>query len=73
MSKFLIHIHIGPENLTKAGLGFLVVLSALKKGHTVELFLAGDGAALIGDAGRMLSCLWSGGARRRTGPPAPAG
>ena len=50
MSKFLIHIHSGPENPTKAALGFLVALSALKRGHTVELFLAGDGAALIGDS-----------------------
>jgi predicted peroxiredoxin len=49
MAKFLVHIHTGPENPTKAALGFLVALSALKKGHTVELFLAGDGASLIGD------------------------
>ena len=50
MSKFLIHIHTGPDNPTKAALGFLVALSALKEGHGVDLFLAGDGASLIGDA-----------------------
>lgn len=50
MAKFLVHIHTGPENPTKAALGFLVALSALKEGHSVDLFLAGDGASLIGDA-----------------------
>ncbi|HEX9903455.1 MAG TPA: DsrE family protein [Propylenella sp.] len=50
MSKFLIHIHTGPDNPTKAALGFLVALSALKEGHSVDLFLAGDGASLIGYA-----------------------
>jgi uncharacterized protein len=49
MPKFLVHIHTGPENPTKAALGFLVALSALKEGHTVDLFLAGDGASLIND------------------------
>ena len=49
MSKFLIHIHTGPENPTKAALGFLVALTALKEHHTVDLFLAGDGASLIGN------------------------
>ena len=50
MSKFLIHMHTGPENPTKAALGFLVALTALREGRDVSLFLAGDGAALIGDA-----------------------
>jgi predicted peroxiredoxin len=50
MSHFLVHIHTGPENPTKAALGFLVAATALKAGHTVNLFLAGDGASLIGDA-----------------------
>ena len=49
MKKFLIHIHTGPESPTKAALGFLVALTALKAGHHVDLFLAGDGAFLIGD------------------------
>ena len=50
MAKILVHIHTGPDNPTKAALGFLVALSALKEGHGVDLFLAGDGASLIGDA-----------------------
>ena len=50
MAKFLVHIHTGPDNPTKAALGFLVALSAVKEGHDVDLFLAGDGASLIGDA-----------------------
>ena len=50
MPKFLVHIHSGPENPTKAALGSLVALSALKEGHTVDLFLAGDGASLIADS-----------------------
>ena len=49
--NFLIHIHTGPDNPTKAALGFLVAATAQKEGHTVNVFLAGDGAALItGDA-----------------------
>jgi predicted peroxiredoxin len=47
--RFLIHVHTGPENPTKAALGFLVASAALKAGHTVDLFLAGDGASLIAD------------------------
>ena len=50
MAKFLVHIHTGPDNPTKAALGFLVALTAVKEGHDVDLFLAGDGASLIGDA-----------------------
>ncbi len=50
MSKFLVHVHTGPDNPTKAALGFLVAATALKEGHSVDLFLAGDGAWLIGDA-----------------------
>jgi predicted peroxiredoxin len=47
--KFLIHIHSGPDNPTKAALGFLVALTAQNEGHEVSVFLAGDGAALITD------------------------
>ncbi len=46
---FLIHIHTGPENPTKAALGFLVAATALKAGNKVDVFLAGDGASLISD------------------------
>ena len=47
MPRFLIHIHTGPENPTKAALGFLVAATALREGHQVDLFLAGDGVSLF--------------------------
>lgn len=47
--QFLVHIHSGPDSPTKATLGFLVALTAQNEGHGVNLFLAGDGAALITD------------------------
>ena len=50
MAKFLIHIHTGPENPTKAALGFLVAATAAKEGHEVSLFLAGDGVLLLDEA-----------------------
>jgi predicted peroxiredoxin len=46
---FLIHIHTGPDNPTKAALGFIVAMTAQNEGHTVNVFLAGDGASLITD------------------------
>ena len=45
--KFLIHITCGPDNPTKAALGFLVAKTALAEGHTVSLFLAGDAVTLL--------------------------
>ena len=45
--KFLIHITQGPENPTRAALAFLVAKSAVEEGHTVTLFLAGDGVQLF--------------------------
>ncbi|GAB2577746.1 DsrE family protein [Spirosoma areae] len=48
--KFLIHITCGPENPTKAALGFLVAKTASDEGHTVSLFLAGDAVTLLKDA-----------------------
>ncbi len=47
MAKFLVHIHTGPETPTKATLGCLVALTALKEGHEVDLFLAGDAVHLF--------------------------
>lgn len=47
--SFLIHIQSGPDDPTKAALGFLVALTAMNEGHEVSLFLAGDGASLITD------------------------
>src|SRR4051812_10475464 len=48
--SFLVHIHTGPDNPTEAALGFLVAMTAQKEGHSVTVFLAGDGASLITDA-----------------------
>ena len=45
--KILIHITQGPEDPTRAALAFLVAKSALDEGHTVYLFLAGDGVNLF--------------------------
>jgi predicted peroxiredoxin len=47
--RFLIHITCGPENPTKAALGFLVAKTALDEGHAVSLFLAGDAVTLLKD------------------------
>jgi uncharacterized protein len=47
--KILIHITEGPENPTKAALGFLVAKTALEEGHTVNIFLAGDAVKLLQD------------------------
>jgi uncharacterized protein len=48
--KILVHITCGPENPTKAALGFLVAKAAVDEGHEVSLFLAGDGVQLLRDA-----------------------
>jgi predicted peroxiredoxin len=47
MSQFLVHVHTGPSDPSKAALAFLVAATALKDGHRVNLFLAGDGVALL--------------------------
>ena len=49
-SKILIHITQGPENPTKAALGFLIAKTALAEGHTVDIFLAGDAVKLLQDS-----------------------
>ena len=49
-STILIHITQGPENPTKAALGFLIAKTALEEGHTVNLFLAGDAVKLLQDS-----------------------
>jgi predicted peroxiredoxin len=50
MAKLLVHITCGPENPTRAALGFLVAKTALEDGHDVSLFLAADGVQLLRDA-----------------------
>lgn len=48
--KILVHITHGPENPTRAALGFLVAKTAMEEGHEVSLFLAGDGVRLLQDS-----------------------
>jgi predicted peroxiredoxin len=47
MGRLLVHIATGPENPTRAALGLLVARTALAAGHTVDLFLAGDGVSVL--------------------------
>lgn len=47
--KILIHITTGPENPTRAALGFLTAKTALEQGDPVTLFLAGDAVQLLRD------------------------
>lgn len=47
--KILVHITHGPEEPTRAALGFLVAKAALEEGHTVSLFLAGNAVLLLRD------------------------
>ncbi len=47
MAKLLIHITRGPEDPTRAALGFLVGRAAAEEGHDVSLFLAGDAVQLL--------------------------
>lgn len=49
-AQFLVHITQGPEDPTRAALGFLVARTAIEEGHTVSIFLAGDGVRLLDDA-----------------------
>ena len=46
----LVHITHGPENPTRAALGFLVARTAVEEGHRVNLFLAGDAVRLLQDS-----------------------
>jgi uncharacterized protein len=50
MAKILIHVTRGPEDPTRAALGFLVGKAAVEQGHEVSFFLAGDGVQLMRDA-----------------------
>ena len=47
MSKFLIHIHSGPDLKNKATLGMLVAITAFKNENDVNIFLAADGVHLL--------------------------
>lgn len=50
MAKILVHITHGPENPTRAALGFSVARAARDEGHKVTLMLAGDAVLLMRDA-----------------------
>jgi len=47
MAKLLVHMTRGPEDPTRAALGFLVARTAAEQGHDVSLFLAGDAVQLL--------------------------
>jgi uncharacterized protein len=49
MAKILVHVTRGPEDPSRAALGFLVAKTALEAGHEVSLFLAADGVQLLRD------------------------
>lgn len=44
--RFLVHITCGAEQPTRSALGLLIAKTAVEEGHDVDVFLAGDGAAL---------------------------
>jgi predicted peroxiredoxin len=45
--RLLVHIATGPENPTRLALGLLVARTALDEGHTVDVFVAGDGVDVL--------------------------
>ena len=47
MGRLLVHIATGPENPTRAALALLVARTAVEAGHEVDLFIAGDGVAVL--------------------------
>lgn len=49
MANILVHITHGPEHPTRAALGFHVAKAAIEEGHSVTVFLAGDGVQLMRD------------------------
>jgi predicted peroxiredoxin len=49
VAKILVHITHGTEHPTRAALGFHVAKAAIEEGHSVTLFLAGDGVQLLRD------------------------
>ncbi len=47
MSRLLVHIATGPADPTRVALAFLAARTALEAGHEVDLFIAGDGVAVL--------------------------
>lgn len=52
MSRLLVHVTRGPEDPTVSALALLVARTAADGGHEVVVFLAGDAALLMLEAGR---------------------
>ena len=50
MARILVHVTHGPEDPTRAALGFLVAKAATEEGHEVTMFLAGDAVQLLRDS-----------------------
>ena len=49
VASILVHITHGPEHPTRAALGFHVAKASVDEGHSVTMFLAGDGVQLMRD------------------------
>lgn len=49
MASILVHITHGPEHPTRAALGFHIAKASIDEGHSVTMFLAGDGVQLMRD------------------------
>ena len=47
MARVLVQVATGPENVTRAALGFLVARYASDAGHDVDVFVAGDAVGLL--------------------------
>lgn len=47
MARLLVHLATGPENPTRVALALLVARTALEGGHDVDVFIAGDGVAVL--------------------------
>jgi predicted peroxiredoxin len=47
MARVLVQVATGPENVTRAALGFLVGRYAVDAGHDVDLFVVGDAVGLL--------------------------
>jgi predicted peroxiredoxin len=50
MANILVHITCGPEQPTRAALGFFVARAVIEEGHSVTVFLAGDAVQLLRDS-----------------------
>lgn len=50
MGHLLVHITSGPEDPTRAAMGFLVARHAAEDGHRVSLLLAADAVQLVREA-----------------------